>query len=119
MYSKKEILCILRTNKEKVNAFYDPIKGEFDLKIKPNVKLKKIKKSKYIDSYRISDVEEKYLEILKLNPIALRLEFSEMDYFVLLSSIPINKVKLLDGMKYSSEKGFFDDTSTLNIYIKI
>lgn len=112
MYSKKEILCILRTNKEKVNAFYDPIKGEFDLKIKPKVKLKK---SKYIDSYKISDVEEKYLEILKLNPITLKLEFSEMDYFVLLSSIPIDKIKLLDNMKYSSDKGIFDDTSTLNI----
>lgn len=111
MYTKKEILCILKSNKEKVSAFFDPNEG-FKLKVKPNVKLKK---SKYIESYKISTAEEKYLEILTVNPKIVMLEYSQMDYFVLLSSIPRNKVKLLGGMKYSPEKGFFDNTSTLNV----
>lgn len=111
MYTKREILCILKSNKEKVSAFFEPNEG-FKLKVKPNVKLKK---SKYIESYKISTTEEKYLDILKVNPKSVMLEYSQMDYFVLLSSIPRNKVKLLDGMKYSPEKGFFDNTSTLNV----
>lgn len=114
MYSKREILCVLKSNKEKVSAFFDPNEG-FKLKVKPNVKLKK---SKHIQSYKISTTEEKYLEILKVNPKILRLEFSQMDYFVLLSTIPRSKVKLLDGMKYSPEKGFFDNTSTLNVLVE-
>lgn len=111
MYSKREILCILKANKEKVSAFFDPNEG-FKLKVKPNVKLKK---SKHIQSYKISTTEEKYLDILKVNPKSVMLEYSQMDYFVLLLSIPRNKVKLLDGMKYSPEKGFFDNTSSLNV----
>lgn len=114
MYSKKEIICILKSNKEKVCAFFDPKEG-FKLKVKPNVK---VKKSKYVESYRISITEEKYIEILKANPKILKLEYSQMDYFILLSSIPRNKLKLLDGMRYSPEKGFFDDTSTLNVSIE-
>ena len=111
MYTKKEILCILKSNKEKVSAFFDLNEG-FKLKVKPNVKLKK---SKYIESYKISTTEEKYLEILTINPKIVMLEYSQMDYFVLLSTIPRSKVKLLDGMKYSPEKGFFDNTSSLNV----
>lgn len=112
MYNEKEILCLLKSNKEKISAIFSPEKNDFELKIRPDLK---IKKSKYMDSYRISDTEAKYLEILKLNPGVLRLEYSQMDYFLLISSIPRNKIKLLDGMIFSPEIGFFDDTSTLNI----
>lgn len=114
MYSKKEILCTLKSNKEKVCAFFDPNEG-FKLKGRPNAKLKKLK---YIGSYKISDVDEKYLEMLKQNPITLKLEYSQMDYFILLSPIPRNKLNLLNGMKCSPEKGFFDDTSTLNVSVE-
>lgn len=113
MYTEKEILCLLKTNKEKMGAFYDNEKKEFGICIKE--KPVSFKKSKYVNTYRISDVEKKYLQLLELNPKVLQLEYSAMDYYILISTIPRNKLKLPDGMKYDHCIGFYDDKNTLNV----
>lgn len=112
MYTEKEILCLLKLNKERVAVFFDDEKNEFSLIVKPNLKLKK---SKHIDTYRISDTQEKYLKLLKLNPKVLKLEYSEMDYFILISKIPRKELSIPKGMKYEPAIGFYDRTSILNV----
>ena len=58
-----------------------------------------------MNSYKISSIKEKYIEILKLNPVTLKLEFFWYD-FQLRSSLSIDKIKLFDGISYSPEKAF-------------
>ena len=112
MYTEKELLCLLKLNKEKVYVFFDDERGEFCISVKPNIKLKK---SKYVDTYRVSYTEEKYLELLKLNPKTLKLEYSAMDYFILISKVPRNELKRPKGMVYKPSIGFYDQQSTLNV----
>lgn len=112
MYTEREILCLLKLNKEKVAVFFEDKKGEFSLIVKPNLKLKK---SKYMYTYRISDTEKKYLELLKLNTKVLKLEYSAMGYFILISKIPREEVKLPEGMLYKPSIGFYDTKSILNV----
>lgn len=113
MLTGKQMLSILKGNKELAAGFYDGNMG-FSLKVKPNVKLnkKKIKKSSELS---LTEIEEKYLEMLKLNPGKVYLEYSIMNYFVLTSKIPVSKLKLIPGMIYNPSRGIYDKNVCLNI----
>ena len=113
MLTGKEMLGILRANKELACGFYDENKG-FYLKVKPNVKLSK-KKSKKNSELSLTESEERYLEMLKLNPGNIYLEYSIMGYFVLTSKIPMNKLRLISGMSYKPSRGIYDENISLNI----
>ena len=65
MLTGKEMLGILKANKELAFGFYDKDNG-FCLKVKPNVKLNK-KKFKKSSEFSLTGSEERYLEMLKLN----------------------------------------------------
>ena len=113
MLTGKEMLCILRTNEELAYGFYDENNG-FYLKVKPNVKLNK-KKSKKYSERSLTESEEGYLKMLKLNPGNIYLECSLVNGFVLISKIPINKLNLIGGMKYEPSRGVYDKNISLNI----
>lgn len=113
MLTEKEMLSILKANKELAFGFYDKDNG-FCLKVKPNVKLNK-KKFKKSSEFSLTESEERYLEMLKLNPGNIYLEYSIMGYFVLTSKIPMNKLKLIPGMEYKPSRGIYDENISLNI----
>ena len=110
--SENEMLCVLKHNKEKVMVFYDDNAKQFSLSVKTGVKLKKLKGT---DNHEISYDEKKYIELLKLNPKILKLEYSQMGYFVLISEISREEIKLPEGMVYNRGLGFVDNKSTLNV----
>lgn len=112
MFKEEEILCLLKSNKEKVAAFFDDEKGKFSLIVKPSIKLNR---SRYVNTYKLSYTEQKYIELLRLNPKVLKLEYSQMDYFVLISKIARRNIKLPEGMVYKPSIGFIDYNCTLNV----
>ena len=112
MLTGKEMLEFLKANKELAIGFYDEKIG-FVVKSKRNVKLKK-KAKKYSDS-SLTESEERYLEMLKLNPRKVYLEYSIMGYFIITSKVPMNKLKLIPGMAYEPSRGICDERICLNI----
>lgn len=106
--SKGQILAKLILNPEKASAFWNG--KEFVLK--SSQALKKV--SKYTNTYKPNETEEKYLHVLKSNPNQIKLEYSLMGYFILVSRIEIKKLNLLENMKMF-KGGLTDQESTLNI----
>lgn len=114
MLTGKEMLGILKANKELAFGFYDKDNG-FCLKVKPNVKLNKKKLKRSSEFHHLTESEERYLEMLKLNPRKVHLEYSIMGYFIITSKIPMNKLKLIPGMEYKPSLGIYDENISLNI----
>lgn len=109
----KEMICFLRYYKELVYGLYDKNNG-FYLKVKPNVKLNK-KKLKKNSELSLTESEERYLEMLKLNPGSLYLECSLVNDLVLISKIPINELNLIGGTKHEPSRGIYGENISLNI----
>lgn len=106
-----EVITTLILNPEKTYATFDSKNDKFIIFNKTKVR----KSSKYSKIYKINTSEKKYLKMLKENPEKLKLEYSLMEYFILISSVPLKELNLLKGMKVNGKIEIFDGDSTLNI----